>query len=57
MFKQFGFIIAVVMVAAALFRPATGLEYGTNMEMMMYGAVAVAACLWRDYNKDKRDRE
>lgn len=55
--KQFGFIIAVAMVAAALFRPATGLDYDTNMEMLVYGAIAVAACLYRDYQKDRRDRE
>ena len=57
MFKQLGFIICVAMVAAAMFRPAPGLEYNTNMEMLVYGSVAVAACLWRDYRKDKRNRE
>ena len=56
MFKKFGFIIAVAMVAAAIFRPATGLEYDTNMEMLVYGSAAAAACLWQDYRKDKRDR-
>ena len=56
-YKDFGFMVCVFMVGLAVVRPATGVDPAANFEMLCLGLVGVIACLWRDHQIDKRNRE